>query len=56
MLKKNGVKIDEDEDAPDEPSGTNTSQGNLLDAPRAKVDQGILFADRQNSRYVEKYG
>lgn len=60
LLRKNGIKIEEDEDAPEDapeqshmPSGP---QSSLLEAPRnPKTDNGMLFTDHQNSRYVEKY-
>lgn len=59
LLKKNGIKIEEDEDAPEdrpEPSTYGVERGLTLEVPRApKADKGMLFADHQNSRYVEKY-
>jgi hypothetical protein len=57
-LKKNGVKIEEeDDDAPEEPPEPPAQRGLTLTPPRnPKADRGMLFSDHQNSRYVEKYG
>lgn len=57
LLKKHGVKIEEDDDAPeDRREACGVQSGLSLDCPRdLKQDQGMLFADNQNSRYVEKY-
>jgi len=49
LLKKNGVKIDEEDD---EAFGT---RGLTLAPPKSKTDKGMLFSDHENSRYVEKY-
>jgi hypothetical protein len=56
LLKKNGIKIEEDEDAPEDPPEPSTVERGLsLEVPRPpKADKGMLFADHQNSRYVEK--
>lgn len=57
LLKKNGVKIEDDEEVPEEhPNPDFGERGLALQVPRApKADKGILFSDHQNSRYVEKY-
>jgi hypothetical protein len=53
LLKKNGVKIEDDDDAPEEPP---VEHGLTLAPPRnPRTDRGMLFSDHQNSRYVEKY-
>lgn len=57
LLKKNGVKIEDDDDVPEEPPEPPVQRGLSLGPPRIpKTDKGILFSDHQNSRYVEKYG
>lgn len=58
LLKKNGVKIEEDEDAPEgrrEASGGVQKGLSLEYSTPPERDKGMLFADNQNSRYVEKY-
>lgn len=64
LLKKHGVKIEDDDDASEEHHDQSTPPHSLqsndrllsLDAPRhIKEDKGILFVDKGNSRYVEKY-
>jgi hypothetical protein len=59
LLKKHGVKF-EDDDLVDEPESSNShnhvERGLPLDVPRApRAERGMLFADKGNSRYVEKY-
>ncbi len=65
LLKKNGVKIDGGEDSHWEPArerfspdGYDPTSADTLGmcAPRARnAPKGALFADKENSRYVEKY-
>ena len=55
LLKKHGVKLEDDDDVPQDGEPHN-SDNHLLMLPRApQADKGMLFTDHQNSRYVEKY-
>ena len=54
LLKKNGIKIDDDDDGQEDTSEPNNMH--LLQVSRPpRADNGMLFTDQQNSRYVEKY-
>ncbi|KAG0648751.1 Aurofusarin cluster transcription factor aurR2 [Hyphodiscus hymeniophilus] len=55
LLKKNGIKIEDDDDDATEDSPQNDNHTmHLLEVPRPpKADKGMLFTDHQNSRYVE---
>lgn len=60
LLRKNGIKFDDDEDGPEEapatPQAPSERSGALIETPKnPKIEEGILFADNQNSRYLEKY-
>lgn len=57
LLKKHGVKIEDDEDAPEEPPELLVERGLTLGPVKVlNKDRGMLFSDsdHQNSRYVEK--
>ena len=62
LLKKHGVKLDDDGEDPPDPIQTEEltshdalNRRNLMDMAYHKPDEGLLFADKENSRYVEKY-
>lgn len=57
LLKKHGVKVEDDEDAPEEPPELLVERGLTLGPVKVlNKDRGMLFSDsdHQNSRYVEK--
>jgi hypothetical protein len=61
LLKKHGVKIEDDDhsDEHHEPTPSEhygSSRALSLEVPRnPKTDRGLIFTDKVNSRYVEKY-
>jgi hypothetical protein len=56
-LKKHGVKIEDDDDEPESSNQTHpVSRGLDLEVPRHILEEkGMLFTDKGNSQYVEKY-
>jgi len=63
LLKKHGIKLEDDvEDSLDSipvhdefPSNIKSNPRNLMEIPTHKTPQGVLFTDKDNSRYIEKY-
>jgi hypothetical protein len=48
LLKKHGVKLDEEDEGDEPPQGAHGSRG----CP--KGSRGLMLADSQHSRYIEK--
>lgn len=58
LLKKHGVKIDDDDHSDENQESPNRVEHAALsiDAPRdPTVERGMLFKDKENTRYVERY-
>ncbi|KAH8599545.1 hypothetical protein B0O99DRAFT_724405 [Bisporella sp. PMI_857] len=63
LLKKHGIKIEEDDHEPlDDPTDSHFHEargefrrGLTMGLPPRDDDKGMLFRDKENSRYVEKY-